>query len=243
MRKSKIKAARELDDQLGIVEIFGRRVYWCRLGRNKQSFYKTKSREVGSDVVMYDMRYNKVTRLRNFKDHRRTCKYYYDWGEIDRLIYKYFNEKNKYRLLKGDIEAKDLPDHIIDIRNKIVESLFNLINTIIYTHSFHTQMHDGDLFQDSVEKLITLLDNDKHDPVRGTSFTFFTVALKNMIFTQLKKNKRFVPSADNGKPYGERDKSMEDFGDDEFDYDFMDKDSDPMSLIYQDLSDVADMMD
>jgi hypothetical protein len=39
-----------------------------------------------------------------------------------------------------------------------------------------------------------LLDNDKHDPLRGTSFTFFTIALKNMIFTQLKKQKQLPVS-------------------------------------------------
>lgn len=210
-RKNEKPVLKEIDESLGIVEIFGRRVFWCKLGRKNHKFITNKRMAYGLDVMVYDMRYGKVSRLKNTKDYRRTCKYYYDWGEIDRLIYKYFFEKNKYRLEKGEfIDVKDLPDSIIEIRNQIIELLFNLINTIIYTHSFHQQINDTDLFQDSAEKLILLLDNDKHDPLRGTSFTFFTVALKNMIFTQIKKSKRYVNSVDSGKPLGKRDANLDD---------------------------------
>lgn len=209
-RKPKDRELRELKEKTAIAEIFGRRVCWVRLGRNKRVVYSTKHSNVGSNVLLYDIKYNKLIKISSFKDTRRTCKYYYDWGEIDRLIYKYFYEKVQYRLRVGEyIESRDLPDYIIDIRNEIIEMLFNLVKTIIYTHSFHQQIDDGDLFQDSVEKLIKLLDDDKHNPVRGTSFTFFTVALKNMIFTQLKKNKRYAVSTDNIKPVGVTDENME----------------------------------
>jgi hypothetical protein len=205
-RTPKKKELKEIGNQIAIAEIFGRRVLWIRLGRHKKIIYSTKNNSVGSNVLLYDMKYKKLVKAKDFKDNRRSPKYYYDWGEIDRLIYKYCYEKRKYRIEKGEyVDALDLPDYIIDIRNEIIEMLFNLVKTIIYTHSFHQQINDGDLFQDSVEKLIRLLDDDKHDPLRGTSFTFFTVALKNMIFTQLKKNKRYAISTESIVPPGAED--------------------------------------
>lgn len=210
-KRGQIKELKEIEDTLGIVEIFGRRVFWGKIGRANYKFITSQTSTTGSDVMVYDMRYGKVTHLKFTKDYRRTCKYYYDWGEIDRLIFKYFVEKNKYRMEKGTyVDVMEMPAHIVEIRNEIIESLFNLVNTIIYTHSFHQQIHDGDLFQDSVIKLISLLDDDKHDPLRGTSFTFFTVALKNMIFTQIKKQKRYVNTLDSGKPIGKRDSNLDD---------------------------------
>ncbi len=193
-RRTENNEVKELPNQNCVLEVNGRRVLWLRIDRNKMGVTKTKEQLYGRAIV-YDVKYNKLCKISHFKDRRRVSKYYYDWGTIDRKIYKYFYEKAKYRLGEGYyVEAIDLPDYIVDIRNDIIETLFNLVNTIIYTHSFHQQLDDDDLFQDSAEKLIMLLDNDKHDPLRGTSFTFFTIALKNMIFTQLKKQKQLPVS-------------------------------------------------
>jgi hypothetical protein len=188
-----------------VLEIFGRRVLWIRLGRSKHNLCRKYTTLTGKNNLLIDLRSRKLFKLKKFKDVRRANKvYYYDWGEIDRLIYKYVSDKKAF-FEKIGMETRDVsifPDELLDIRNRIIEMLFNLVNTIIYTHSFHQQMDDQDLFQDSIEKLIHLLDYDKHNPIRGTSFTFFTISLKNMIFTQLKKQKRYAINYDTVFPAG-----------------------------------------
>jgi hypothetical protein len=196
--KAKVKKTVSDKNNLCILEVFGKRVLWCRSGRNRSHFYKTKTKIIGREFYIFDFKSNEFCNLRKYKDTRRSSKnYYYDWGEIDRQIYKYFEIKEMIFLETGErVTVNTMPEHMIELRNIIIELLFNLVNTIIYAHSFHQQIDDTDLFQDSIEKLIGLLDNDKYSSLRGTSFTFFTIALKNMIFTQLKKNKRFVLSID-----------------------------------------------
>jgi hypothetical protein len=112
-----------------------------------------------------------------------------------------------YKLRKARARAKAAPDSsIFDERKvselilkwqhrpseegfrRIIDVSLNLIDSLIRRYSWTGASDFGDVRHDVVLKLAELL--PKYDPARGRAFTFFTVSIKNFLFSRFDRTLR-----------------------------------------------------